>query len=142
LAPFRADGDENAYTLHQDLQQIMNDLVGIIRTAEEVGRALEEIATLKQRATRLAVIGDRRFNPGWHLALDLSNMLRVSECIAMAALERKESRGGHTRNDYPLPDPEWGKINIVLREDDDQLRLYHQPLPEMPAELAALLEEK
>jgi len=142
LAPFRADGDENAYTLHQDLQQIMNDLVGIIRTAEEVGRALEEIATLKQRATRLAVIGDRRFNPGWHLALDLSNMLRVSECIAMAALERKESRGGHTRNDYPLPDPEWGKINIVLREDDGQLRLYHQPLPEMPAELAALLEER
>ncbi|MCI0687280.1 MAG: fumarate reductase/succinate dehydrogenase flavoprotein subunit [Sporichthyaceae bacterium] len=142
LAPFELDGAENAYALHADLQQVMNDLVGIIRTAEEVGRALEEIAVLKQRAARLTVTGDRRFNPGWHLALDLTNMLRVSECIAMAALERKESRGGHTRNDYPMADPEWAKVNIVLREDDDQITLYHQPLPAMPPELASLFEEK
>ncbi|MGH8837611.1 MAG: fumarate reductase/succinate dehydrogenase flavoprotein subunit [Actinomycetes bacterium] len=142
LTPFRTEGTENPYTLHQDLQQVMNDLVGIIRTAEELQRSLEEIGALKQRAARLAATGDRRFNPGWHLALDLNNMLRVSECIAMAALERKESRGGHTRNDYPLADPEWGKINVVLREENAKLTLYHQPLPPMPPELATLLEEK
>jgi succinate dehydrogenase / fumarate reductase, flavoprotein subunit len=142
LAVFRAEGTENPYTLHQDLQQVMNDLVGIIRTAEELQRSLEEIEALKQRVSQLAVTGDRRFNPGWHLAMDLNNMLRVSECIAMAALERKESRGGHTRNDYPLADPEWGKINVVLREEDGKVTLYHQPLPPMPPELAALLEEK
>ena len=142
LAAFQTEGTENPYTVHQDLQQVMNDLVGIIRTAEELQRSLEEIEALKQRAARLAVTGDRRFNPGWHLAIDLDNMLRVSECIAMAALERKESRGGHTRNDYPLTDPEWGKINVVLREEDGKVTLYHQPLPPMPPELAALLEEK
>src|SRR5262245_8437961 len=142
LAAFQTEGTENPYTVHQDLQQVMNDLVGIIRTAEELQRSLEEIEALKQRGARLAVTGDRRFNPGWHLAIDLDNMLRVSECIAMAALERKESRGGHTRNDYPLTDPEWGKINVVLREEDGKVTLYHQPLPPMPPELAALLEEK
>jgi succinate dehydrogenase / fumarate reductase flavoprotein subunit len=119
----------------------MNDLVGIIRNAEEMQQALDEIAKLKDRARRLSVEGHRQFNPGWHLALDLRNMLLVSECIAMAATERKESRGGHTRDDYPMTDPQWGKINIVLGMDGDEVTLKQQPVPVMPDELKQLFEE-
>ena len=116
LAPFEMEGGaENPYTIQQDLQQTMNDLVGIIRTAPELQRSLEEIERLKERARHLVVEGHRQYNPGWHLALDLRNMLLVSECIAKAALERRESRGGHTRDDFPQADPEWGTRNLVLR---------------------------
>jgi succinate dehydrogenase / fumarate reductase flavoprotein subunit len=142
LAPFGTEGGENPYALHQDLQQTMNDLVGLIRTASEMTEALDQIAALAERSERLTVQGERPFNPGWHLALDLRNMLLVSECIARAALERKESRGGHTRDDYPLTDPEWGKINIVLKLDDGKISVTQQPLPEMPAELKQFFEEK
>jgi succinate dehydrogenase / fumarate reductase flavoprotein subunit len=141
LAPFDQEGGENPYSLHQQLQQTMNDLVGIIRNAEEMQQALDEIAKLKDRARRLSVEGHRQFNPGWHLALDLRNMLLVSECIAMAATERKESRGGHTRDDYPMTDPQWGKINIVLGMDGDEVTLKQQPVPVMPDELKQLFEE-
>jgi succinate dehydrogenase / fumarate reductase flavoprotein subunit len=119
LAPFtnaaRA-GDapiENPYTLHQELQQSMNDLVGIIRKAEEIERALAKLVELKARARNVAVEGHRQFNPGWHLALDLRNMLLVSECIARAALMREESRGGHTRDDFPAMDPQWRQVNLI-----------------------------
>jgi succinate dehydrogenase / fumarate reductase, flavoprotein subunit len=141
LAPFDLDGGENPYTLHQQLQQTMNDLVGIIRKAEEMHQALDEIAKLKDRARRLSVEGHRQFNPGWHLALDLRNMLLVSECVALAAIERKESRGGHTRDDYPMPDPQWAGTNIVLGLDGDEIRLSRQPVPAMPDELRELFEE-
>ncbi|PZS32097.1 MAG: fumarate reductase/succinate dehydrogenase flavoprotein subunit, partial [Pseudonocardiales bacterium] len=141
LAPFEEQGGENPYTLQADLQNTMNDLVGIIRTAEEIESALVRIGELKARAEHLTVEGNRQYNPGWHLALDIGNMLRVSECIARAALARQESRGGHTRDDYPQPDPEWAKVNLVLREAGGEIGVDRQPLPVMPPDLAALLDE-
>jgi succinate dehydrogenase / fumarate reductase flavoprotein subunit len=145
LAPFEVQGGENPYTIQKDLQDVMQRLVGIIRKAEELRESLEEIERLKDRAKKLSVEGHRQYNPGWHLALDLANMLVVSECIAKAALEREESRGGHTRDDYPMPDPKWGALNLVLTLSDggagDAVHLKHQPLPEMPDDLKTLFEE-
>lgn len=116
LAPFHADeGAENPYTLHQELQQTMNDLVGIIRREGEMAEALERLAGLRVRAARAGVEGHRQFNPGWHLALDLRNMLLVSECVARAALERTESRGGHTREDCPAMERSWRPVNLLCR---------------------------
>ncbi|MET7848238.1 fumarate reductase/succinate dehydrogenase flavoprotein subunit [Streptomyces avermitilis] len=109
---------ENPYTLHQELQQTMNDLVGIIRREGEMEQALEKLADLRARAGRAGVEGHRQFNPGWHLALDLRNMLLVSECVARAALERTESRGGHTREDHPAMDLAWRRINLLCRLAD------------------------
>jgi len=136
-------GTENPYTLQQDLQQVMNDLVGIIRTREELVSSLGEIEKIKERAQHLSVSGDRRYNPGWHLAIDLRNMLLVSECIAKAALEREESRGGHTRDDFPGFAERWGTLNIALSLNaaGDGVDLATQPLPVMPDELSALFEE-
>ena len=141
LAPFDRAGGENPYTVQHDLQDAMNTLVGIIRTESEVQQALERIEALKVRAKALTVVGDRRYNPGWHLALDLPHMLRVSECIARAALERQESRGGHTRDDYPGPSSTWARINVICAQDGEGIALHQQPLPEMPAELAQIFEE-
>ncbi|HEU4513143.1 MAG TPA: fumarate reductase/succinate dehydrogenase flavoprotein subunit [Nocardioidaceae bacterium] len=145
LAPFEEEGGENPYTIQKDLQDVMQRLVGIIRKREELEESLVEIGRLKERAQRLTVEGHRQYNPGWHLALDLKNMLVVSECIAKAALEREESRGGHTRDDFPGPDPAWGARNIVLTLPGDALdsavELTHQPLPVMPDELKSLFEE-
>ncbi|ONM49023.1 fumarate reductase/succinate dehydrogenase flavoprotein subunit [Nocardia donostiensis] len=119
LAPFGpADGgSENPYTLHTDLQQTMNDLVGIIRKESEVRHALAKLAELRERFGRVLVEGHRQFNPGWHLALDLRNMLLVSDCVAQAALRRTESRGGHTRDDYPAMDPQWRNKLLVCAID-------------------------
>ncbi|WP_171058013.1 fumarate reductase/succinate dehydrogenase flavoprotein subunit [Modestobacter altitudinis] len=143
LAPFEREGGENPYTVQHDLQQTMHDLVGIIRTEPEMDEALERIAVLKKRVGNLSVEGHRQYNPGWHLALDLPHMLLVSECIARAALERRESRGGHTRDDFPGPDPEWGRTNLVCaRAADGSVTLTRQPLPEMPAEVAEIFEEQ
>jgi succinate dehydrogenase / fumarate reductase, flavoprotein subunit len=145
LSPFEESGTgtENPYTVQQDLQQTMNDLVGIIRTREELERSLAEIERLKERAKHLKVSGDRRYNPGWHLAIDLRNMLLVSECVARAALEREESRGGHTREDHPGFDEKWGTLNIALslNAGGDGVDLATQPLPVMPDELATFFEE-
>ncbi|MFE5602294.1 fumarate reductase/succinate dehydrogenase flavoprotein subunit [Streptomyces coelicoflavus] len=120
LRPFSAEAHEpadgppeNPYTLHQELQQTMNDLVGIIRREAEMKQALEKLAELRVRARRAGVEGHRQFNPGWHLALDLRNMLLVSECVARAALERTESRGGHTREDHPSMDRRWRPANLI-----------------------------
>ncbi|MFD7707903.1 fumarate reductase/succinate dehydrogenase flavoprotein subunit [Streptomyces sp. NPDC059786] len=128
LRPFSAEGpepgpadgrpQENPYTLHQELQQAMNDLVGIIRREGEMRTALEKLADLRVRARRAGVEGHRQFNPGWHLALDLRNMLLVSECVARAALERTESRGGHTREDHPAMDRAWRRLNLLCRLTD------------------------
>jgi succinate dehydrogenase / fumarate reductase flavoprotein subunit len=141
LAPFERDSGENPYGLHQELQETMQELVGIIRTEGELKSALEKLALLRDRAGKVRVEGNRQYNPGWHLALDLDSMLAVSECVATAALERKESRGGHTRDDYPKADPELGKVNMVLRRDGTELRLRREPLPEMPEDLRQLFEE-
>ncbi|GHF00038.1 succinate dehydrogenase flavoprotein subunit [Streptomyces longispororuber] len=124
LRPFSAEGPEagaapeNPYTLHQELQQAMNDLVGIIRREAEMAQALEKLAELRTRARRAGVEGHRQFNPGWHLALDLRNMLLVSECVARAALERTESRGGHTREDHPGMNRAWRRVNLLCRLAD------------------------
>jgi succinate dehydrogenase / fumarate reductase, flavoprotein subunit len=141
LAPFEREHGKNPYAVHQDLQATMQELVGIIRTEGELKAALEKLALLQERAADVRVEGNRQYNPGWHLALDLQSLLSVSECVATAALERKESRGGHTRDDYPKPDPELGKVNMVLRLQDGMLGLRREPLPEMPDDLRELFEE-
>ena len=143
LTPFQAEGADNPYTIQQDLQQAMNDLVGIIRTRDELEDALTGIEELKKRAETMSVEGHRQYNPGWHLALDLRNMLVVSESIAKAALLREESRGGHTRDDFPKPSPEWGTKNLVVRLDESGagVTIAEQPLPQMPDELKSYFEE-
>ena len=145
LRPLTETGGENPYTVWHELQASMNELVGIIRNAGEVTQALATIERLK--AKKVTVEGGRVYNPGWHLALDLPNMLRVSECIAKAALEREESRGGHTRDDFPKTDAEWGKINVICTLDSGDpsglgsIALTRKPLPVMPPELASIFEE-
>jgi len=119
LAPFELEGGENPYTIHQELQQAMNDLVGIIRKEEEMEQALGRLSEFRSRIAKMTVEGHRQFNPGWHLALDLRNMLTVSECVAGAALMRQESRGGHTRDDYPTMSAEWRKKLLVCALDAD-----------------------
>jgi succinate dehydrogenase / fumarate reductase flavoprotein subunit len=141
-APFDGDGGENPYTIHADLQQTMNDLVGIIRKREEIEQALVRLEELKARAKRISVMGDKIFNPGWHLAIDLSNMLIVSECIARSALIREESRGGHTRDDFPQMSDEWRKINLICRPEGEGVAVVQQPLPVMPPELLALFDRE
>ncbi|MDA8300832.1 MAG: fumarate reductase/succinate dehydrogenase flavoprotein subunit [Actinomycetota bacterium] len=147
LAPLRAGkAEENPYALHQELQETMQELVGIIRVEAELKEALERIALLQARAAQVSVGGGRHYNPGWHLALDLRNMLLVSQAVAMAALERQESRGAHTRDDFPMTELSWGDRNVVLelktpRESGlPALATREQPLPKMPPELAELLE--
>ncbi len=142
LSPFGRTGGENAYSIHADLQECMQALVGIIRTEGELRKALEEIVVFKQRLTRVKVDGGRDFNPGWHLALDLHSMLSVSEATTLGAIARKESRGGHTRDDYPMADDRLGKVNMVIRKRGAQMTVTEEPLPEMPPELKALLQER
>jgi succinate dehydrogenase / fumarate reductase, flavoprotein subunit len=141
LAPFSTNGGENPFTVHQELQQVMNDLVGLIRTADEMNDALKRLEELKVRAGKLSVEGDRKFNPGWHLALDLRNMLLVSECVARAALLREESRGGHTRDDFPTMQPEWRKKNLVCSlTDGGAVDVVEQPMPPMRDDLIGLFD--
>jgi len=141
LAPFDNSGDENPYSIQADLQECMHNNVGIIRTEVELKLALEQIAVLRDRSRRVRVEGNRQYNPGWHLALDLHSLLTVSEAITRAAIERKESRGGHTRDDYPTTDAKFGGVNIVLRKRDGELTLGQELLPQIPDDLKQLLEE-
>ena len=140
--PFENAGNENPYTIHADLQECMQSLVGIIRNEGELRKALEEIAALRLRLGRVRVGGGREFNPAWHLALDLYSMLSVSEAVTLGALERKESRGGHTRDDYPFADDRFGKVNVVIRRKGGAFSVAKEPLPEMPDELKELLKER
>ncbi|MER6731511.1 fumarate reductase/succinate dehydrogenase flavoprotein subunit [Streptomyces puniciscabiei] len=162
LRPFSAETDrageasppENPYTLHQELQQTMNDLVGIIRREGEMEQALHKLAELRVRARRAGVEGHRQFNPGWHLALDLRNMLLVSECVARAALERTESRGGHTREDHPTMDRKWRNVNLLCALADPtgglaatdpgrgQIRLTRETTAPIRPDLLALFEKE
>ena len=141
LEPFERQGGENAFTIHKDLQQVMNDLVGIIRTEAELEAALVKLAELRERAGRITVVGGQAYNPGWHLAMDLQNMIIVSECIAGSALMRQESRGGHTREDYPAMSPEWRQWNLICQlTADGSVEVVKQALPAMPDELLSLFE--
>jgi succinate dehydrogenase / fumarate reductase, flavoprotein subunit len=142
LAPFEHQGSEGPFQIQQDLQAMMQDLVGIVRRQEEMERALEGLSGLHQRAARVKVTGNREYNPGWHTALDLHNLLTVSEAITRCALARKESRGGHFRDDYPDKVAPCGKVNWVARKGPDgQMQLEEVPIPEMPAELRQIIQE-
>jgi succinate dehydrogenase / fumarate reductase, flavoprotein subunit len=140
VAPFNGKNSENAYTVHYELQQMMNDLVGIIRVGAEMTQAIEKLDAMKERAKNVSVAGDRLFNPGWHIALDLMNMLVVSEAIAKSALEREESRGGHTRDDFPTMDPKWRAIHVITSWDGSKISTKRESLPPMPKELSSLFD--
>jgi succinate dehydrogenase / fumarate reductase flavoprotein subunit len=143
LEPFdRAGGGEGPYQVEHDLQTMMQELVGIVRREDEMRRALEALKTLKERARKVSVTGNREYNPGWHTALDLQNLLTVSEIVARAALERKESRGGHFRDDFPEKDPSYGKFNIVIRRGaNGEMQVTREPIPEMREDLKKIVEE-
>ena len=142
LESFEREGGENPYTIQQDLQELMQANVGIVRTHDEMIQALNGIDQLRNRSARTFVPGNIDFNPGWHTALDLHNLLVVSEAIARAGIERKESRGGHFRDDFPAKDPEFAKFNFSLKKTDDgAMQIEKIPIPEMPAELKAVVEE-
>jgi len=143
LSPFERKGGENPYVIYAELQELMQDKVGIWRTREDLEGGLKEILQLKERAAKAGISGPRTYNPGWHLCRDLLHMLDVAEAVARSALERCESRGAHTRDDYPDPiDEPWGKVNIVVFQEDGEMRLRREPVPEMPEELAQLFEEE
>jgi succinate dehydrogenase / fumarate reductase, flavoprotein subunit len=142
LEPLERTGGENPYAIQADLQETMQSLVGLIRNAAELEEALRRIEALKERARKVRVEGGRVYNSGWHTALDLRSLLTIAECSTLAALERKESRGGHTREDHPYTDDAWGRINVVLRLRDGRVQVNREPLPEMPAELKALFQER
>jgi succinate dehydrogenase flavoprotein subunit len=146
LEPFErgasADGG-GPYQVQQELQTMMQTLVGIVRTEAEMARALKGIARLKQRAEQVGVAGNREYNPGWHTGLDLGNLLTVSEAITRSAIERRESRGGHFREDYPEKDNAGATFNVVIRKGEDaQMRLSREPVPEIPAELKRIIQEQ
>ena len=143
LAPFeRGAAGEGPYQIQHELQDRMQDLVGIVRVEREMQEALDVIGRLTERAAAVGVTGNREYNPGWHTALDLPNLLTVSEAIARAALERRESRGGHFRDDYPEKDPAYGTFNIVVRKAaDGGMELRREPIPEMRPELRQVIEE-
>ena len=141
LAPFDQPGGENPYQIHYDLQEVMQNLVGIFRNDEDLRRALVELEKLKERARDVRVEGSRLYNPGWHLYFDLRSMLTVSEAATHAALARTESRGAHSRLDYPKLDEAWGKKNNVIAKKGETMTLFEVPLSEMPEELKQLLAE-
>jgi succinate dehydrogenase / fumarate reductase, flavoprotein subunit len=141
LAPFNRAGGEGPYQIHQDLQDVMQTLVGIFRTEEDLRKALTEIEKLKARAARMHVEGSRLFNPGWHLARDLQCLLTISEACTRAALARCESRGAHSRLDYPKLDEAWGRKNNVVVRNGDTMELLEKPVPEMPDDLQQILTE-
>ena len=146
LEPFergaKSSNAEGAYQVQYDLQDMMQNLVGIVRREEEMVRAVEGIQKLQQRAQQVAVHGHREYNPGWHTAIDLKNLLTVSEAITRSAIERKESRGGHFREDFQGKDAGFGKVNVVVKKNSDgSMNVRQQPIPEMPAELKQVIEE-
>ena len=139
-APFNRAGGENAYSLHQELQEVTHNLVGIIRTGSELKDAIGKIAEIRKRSQNVSVAGDRKFNPGFHLAFDLDNMLLVAESTAKSALRREESRGGHTRDDFPGMNSTWRQVNHISSFDGKQVNVKAQPLPPMPKELFDLFD--
>jgi len=141
LAPFERQG-ESPYVLHEELQQFMQTQVGIFRTEADLQSALGKIEALKQRAQKLAISGSRMFNPGWHLCADMKSMLTVSEAVTRSALARKESRGAHSRIDFPKYDETWGKQNNIILRQGDQMNLQQRPTKELPEDLKVLLADE
>jgi succinate dehydrogenase / fumarate reductase flavoprotein subunit len=142
LEPFNRTTGEGPYQVQQNLQDMMQDLVGIVRQEDEMLRALEGVSGLWERAERVQVLGNREFNPGWHTAMDLINLLTVSEAITRAAIERKESRGAQFRDDYPTKDPKFGKVNVVIHKGaDGTMQVNQVPVPEMTPALKQVIEE-
>jgi succinate dehydrogenase / fumarate reductase flavoprotein subunit len=144
LAPFERQGNgaEGPYQIQHELQAAMQDLVGIVRTEREMHQALEVIQQFGKRAEQVGVPGNREYNPGWHTALDLKNLLTFSEAITRAALERKESRGAHARQDFPEKNPEFGKVNIVVRKGQDgTMQVTREPITPVPVHLQQIIEE-
>jgi len=139
-APFSREGGENSYSLHAELQEVTHNLVGIIRTGKEVEEAIAKIADIRKRSANVSVAGGRKFNPGFHLAFDLDNMLLVAESTAKSALAREESRGGHTRDDFPGMDSKWRQVNHISSFNGKQVNVKAQPLPPMPKELFDLFD--
>ncbi len=146
LGPFERGKDagaESSFQVQADLQVMMQDLVGIVRREEELKKALDGLTELRRRAAKVAVPGGREYNPGWHTALDLVNLLTVSEAITRSALERRESRGGHFRDDYPAKDPQYGNFNILLRKGGNgEMIVSRENIPEMPDDLKKIIEEQ
>ena len=140
LAPLQRTGGENPYTVHAEVQQTMSDLVGIIRRESEIKTAIAELEKLRERTAQVSAEGGAAYNPGWHLALDLRNIMLIADCVAQAALERQESRGGHTRDDFPGMSPEWRKINLICTLDGDRVALRRQPMAPMRGDLLALFD--
>jgi succinate dehydrogenase / fumarate reductase flavoprotein subunit len=140
VAPLERSGGENPYTVHSEVQQTMSDLVGIIRKEDDIKEALAELEKLRARAANVSAEGGPAYNPGWHLALDLRNILLIADCVAEAALERQESRGGHTRDDFPGMSPEWRKVNLIAVLDGDHVALKKQPMTPMRSDLLALFD--
>ena len=141
-APLNSSNKENPYAIHQELQQMMNDLVGIIRDGQEMKDAIEKLEVLKQKTKNLGVDGGKQFNPGWHLSLDLQNMLLVSESIAKSALVREESRGGHTRNDFPTMDKNWRSKHVICSWNGSKVETKIESITPMPKELAELFDKE
>ena len=142
LEAFERTGGENPFAIQHDLQDMMQDLVGIVRVEDEMRQALIGLKELKARREKISLSGNIDFNPSWHTALDLHNLLNVSEAITLAAIERKESRGGQFRDDYPAKDPEFAKFNFTIKKDaDGEMRIERVPIPEMPGELKQIIEE-
>jgi succinate dehydrogenase / fumarate reductase, flavoprotein subunit len=142
LAPFERDHGDSPYELHLQLQETMQNSVGIFRSEEDLKRSLDEIQSLKRRTKNVRVEGSRLFNPGWHLARDLQSMLTVSEAVALSALERKESRGAHSRIDFPNYDAQWSKLNNIILRDGEAMKLSHASISEMPNDLKQIMEQK
>jgi len=141
LEPFERQG-ESPYQVQHDLQDLMQNLVGIVRREDELERALDGIAKLKERAAKVGISGNREYNPGWHTALDLNNLLTVSEAVALAGLNRKESRGAHFRDDFPEKNPAYGSFNFVIRKTaDGTMTIDREPLPPMTDEQKQIIEE-
>jgi len=140
--PFTRAGDQNPYSLHQELQNVTQDLVGIIRTENELRDAITKLQSIRERAAKVKVAGGKTFNPGFHLAIDLENMLLVSESIARSALDRQESRGGHTRDDYPKMDPEWRQFNHLTAWNGKQIEVIKERGKALPDELINLFENE
>jgi succinate dehydrogenase / fumarate reductase, flavoprotein subunit len=142
LEPFERTGGDNPFQVQYDLQEMMQDLVGIVRKEEELEKAMEELKKLWQRSNKVRVIGNREYNNGWHTALDLQNLLTVSEAITRAAIERKESRGAHFREDYPEKDGQSGKFNLIIyKGEDGQMQVKKEPLREIRSDLKQIIEE-
>jgi len=138
--PLAAAGGEDPYRLRDELQATMQSLVGIFRVKEDLDKALRQIIAIRARAGRLCATGPRTFNPGWNLVFELHNMIDVSEAITRSALERTESRGAHSRLDYPSPDPKWGRLNNVITRDGERMRVTTARLPKIPDELREIIQ--